>query len=59
MIEVKGVHWFWWLFWLIFCFPVLVFVWLTHNSKIRKAEEKNALFWNLINANKKGDKDDL
>ena len=39
--EVEGVHWAWWLFWLLVFWPALIFVWASHNSKIRAAEAHN------------------
>ena len=39
--EVKGVHLFWWFFWLVVFWPALFFVWMTHNSKIREIEDYN------------------
>ena len=35
MVKEGGVHWGWWLFWLIFFWPALVFVWLKHSSNVR------------------------
>lgn len=39
----KGVHWFWWLFWLIIFFPVLALVLLVHlnSSKVYTVMVKN------------------
>ena len=35
--DAKGVHWFWWLFWLIFAAPVLIIVALVHINKLNRA----------------------
>ena len=43
MVKVEGVHWGWWLFWLIVFWPGLLFVWLKHSNKIREAERHNQL----------------
>lgn len=41
MIEVKGVHWFWWLFWLFVFTPALLLVAFRHYWKKRRATQFN------------------
>ena len=43
--EEVGVHWFWWLFWAVMCFPVMIITAMIHInriSKIRKFNEEQA-----------------
>ena len=35
--DVQGVHWFWWLFWLVVFWPALLFVILTHTDRRKRA----------------------
>jgi len=44
--EANGVHWFWWLFWLVVFFPALIVVAIMHTgaknrATIRKAKEQS------------------
>ncbi len=36
-IDVRGVHWFWWVFWLLVFFPALIVVAIVHTNKKDKA----------------------
>ncbi len=36
-IDVRGVHWFWWIFWLVVFFPALIVVAIVHTNKKDKA----------------------
>lgn len=36
-----GVHWFWWVFWLIMFFPALIIVAIIHSGRKTRAEIRN------------------
>jgi len=35
--EANGVHWFWWLFWLVLFFPALIVVAIMHTGRKNRA----------------------
>ena len=35
--DAKGVHWFWWVFWLIFFAPMLAVVGYVHHQRMKRA----------------------
>ena len=45
----KGVHWFWWVFWLVLFLPALFLVALVHEEKLSVVERKNRYRYQRIN----------
>lgn len=40
MTEQNGVHWFWWVFWLIVFWPAVFLVWMEHNNRKRHSQKQ-------------------
>ena len=38
--EKSGVHWFWWVLWLIVFWPAVIFVWMEHNKRKEQNKEQ-------------------
>ena len=42
-IDAGGVHWFWWVFWLIIFFPALIVVAIIHTGRKNRAAIRSSL----------------
>ena len=42
MIEEKGVHWGWFVFWIVVFWPAVIITWIISSKKVNKARLHNA-----------------
>jgi hypothetical protein len=38
--DLNGVHWFWWVFWLLIFWPALIVTWIIHSNKKERARDE-------------------